>query len=97
MLIGLVCTGLSYGGNPTITSAFISRQYGPANFPVNFSIANFSLIPAAIAGPMIASKLITSADGAYDTTFLTIIICGVVAVLLWAALNGAAKKENANK
>ena len=97
VLIGLVCTGLSYGGNPTITSAFISRQYGPANFPVNFSIANFSLIPAAIAGPMIASKLITSADGAYDTTFLTIIICGVVAVLLWAALNGAAKKENANK
>jgi len=97
VLIGLVCTGLSYGGNPTITSAFISRQYGPANFPVNFSIANFSLIPAAIAGPMIASKLITSADGAYDTTFMMIIICGVVAVLLWAALNGAAKKENANK
>ncbi|NLD11653.1 MAG: OFA family MFS transporter [Clostridiales bacterium] len=93
VIIGLVCTGLTYGGNPTITSAFISKQYGPENFPVNFSIANFSLIPAAIVGPMVASSLITAANGSYITTFMAMVGCGVVALILWVVLNAACKKE----
>lgn len=83
ILLGLLCMGISYGGNPTISSAFINREYGPKHFPVNFSLGNFSLIPAAILGPMISSKLVESAGGKYDTTFLAIIICAAGAFVLW--------------
>ena len=93
ILLGLLCMGISYGGNPTISSAFINREYGPKHFPVNFSLGNFSLIPAAILGPMISSKLVESAGGKYDTTFLAIIICAAGAFVLWIVLNGACGKD----
>lgn len=93
ILLGLLCMGISYGGNPTISSAFINKEYGPKHFPVNFSLGNFSLIPAAILGPMISSKLIESAEGAYDTTFLAIIICAACAFVLWVFLNKACGKK----
>lgn len=96
ILLGLVCMGISYGGNPTISSAFINKQYGLKYFPVNFSLGNFSLIPAAIMGPMISSKLIESSEGRYDSTFLVIIGCAAVALVLWTILNGACRKEKSN-
>jgi len=94
ILAGLLCMGIAYGGFPTITSAFINRQYGAKYFATNFSLANFSLIPAAILGPMISSKLVESAGGAYDTTFMAIIVCGIGTLVLWAVLNAAVNKEN---
>ncbi|MFR7990531.1 MAG: MFS transporter [Anaerovoracaceae bacterium] len=93
ILIGLLCMGTSYGGNPTISSAFINREYGPKHFAVNFSLGNFSLIPASILGPMISSKLIENAGGAYDTTFAAILICAAGAFVLWILLNGACRKK----
>jgi len=93
ILVGLLLTGITYGGNPTISAAFASGQYGPKYFPVNFSIVNFSLIPAAIVGPMLASKLITSSGGHYDTTFMALIICAVIDFVLWFVLNAACRKE----
>ena len=94
VVIGLLLTGISYGGNPTISSAFINRQYGRKHFAVNFSLGNFSLIPAAIAGPMISSKLVEGAGGAYDTTFIAMIVFGAVSLVFYVLLNGACKKES---
>lgn len=93
ILIGLLCMGVAYGGNPTISSAFINREYGPKYFAVNFSLGNFSLIPASILGPLISSKLIEGAGGAYDTTFAAILICAAGAFVLWILLNGICGKE----
>lgn len=73
VLCGLVLVGLAYGGCPTITSAYINRAFGPENFSTNFSIANFSLIPAATIGPMISSALLTYSGGSYDTNFYAVI------------------------
>lgn len=53
IIVGLLITGLGYGGTPTLSSAFIMKQFGPKYCPVNFSICNFSLIPAAVIGPMV--------------------------------------------
>jgi len=92
---GLMLTGLAYGGDPSISSAFINGEYGPKNFPVNFSICNFSLIPAAIIGPMISSALIEKAGGAYNTTFVMMIVLAAAAFVCWLLLNrfsAAAKK-----
>ncbi len=82
ILLGLVCSGLGYGGTPTLSSAVILHRFGEKNFAVNFSIANFSLIPAAIIGPMISSALIEKSGGAYNSTFLMIIILAVIALVL---------------
>lgn len=87
ILFGLVLVGLAYGGCPTITSAYINKAFGPANFPTNFSIANFSLIPAATIGPMISSALLESAGGSYNTNFYAIIGFSVGALIMWVLLN----------
>ena len=87
ILCGLVLVGLAYGGCPTITSAYINKAFGPSNFPTNFSIANFSLIPAATIGPMISSALLESAGGSYNTNFYAIIGFSVGALVMWVLLN----------
>ena len=92
ILCGLVFVGLAYGGCPTITSAYINKAFGPANFPTNFSIANFSLIPAATIGPMISSALLESAGGSYDTNFYAIIGFSAAAAVFWVLLNKASGK-----
>lgn len=93
ILCGLVFVGLAYGGCPTITSAYINKAFGPANFPTNFSIANFSLIPAATIGPMISSALLESAGGSYDTNFYAIVGFSVAAAVFWLLLNKASGSE----
>lgn len=91
ILIGLIFVGLAYGGCPTITSAYINKAFGPANFPTNFSIANFSLIPAATIGPMISSALLEAADGSYSTNFYAIIGFSAAALVMWVLLNMSSK------
>ena len=93
ILCGLVFVGLAYGGCPTITSAYVNRAFGAANFPTNFSIANFSLIPAATIGPMISSALLESAGGSYDTNFYAIIGFALAALVMWVLLNRASADE----
>lgn len=93
ILCGLIFVGLAYGGCPTITSAYINKAFGPANFPTNFSIANFSLIPAATIGPMISSALLESAGGSYDTNFYAIVGFSVAAAVFWLLLNKASGSE----
>jgi OFA family oxalate/formate antiporter-like MFS transporter len=92
IIIGMLFTGMGYGGTPTLSSAFIHREFGPKYFPVNFSICNFSLIPAAIIGPMISSYLIDKAEGAYTGTFVMIIILAVCAAAAWMMVNKYAEK-----
>jgi OFA family oxalate/formate antiporter-like MFS transporter len=93
ILCGLVLVGLAYGGCPTITSAYINKAFGPVNFPTNFIIANFSLIPAATIGPMISSALLESAGGSYDTNFYAIVGFAVAALVMWVLLNKSSADE----
>lgn len=94
ILCGLVFVGLAYGGCPTITSAYVNKAFGPANFPTNFSIANFSLIPAATIGPMISSALLESAGGSYNTNFYAIVGFSLAAAVFWLLLNKASGSGN---
>ena len=92
ILLGLLLTGIGYGGCPAITSVFTNSTFGPKNYPVNFSLANFSLIPAAIIGPMISSYLIEKSNGAYNSTFIMIVVLSIAASIMFALLNKSIKK-----
>lgn len=94
IVAGLIFAGLAYGGVPTISSAYINKAFGAKNFPTNFSIANFSLLPAAILGPMISAKLLESGGGRYDSSFMALISFTAAALVLWIMLNAADKKRD---
>ncbi|MBR0373902.1 MAG: MFS transporter [Mogibacterium sp.] len=93
IIIGLIFVGMAYGGCPTLTSAYINKAFGPKNFTSNYSIANFSLLPAALIGPMISAKLLEASGGVYITNFIAILVFTGVAFALWVFLNNASKKS----
>ena len=93
IIAGLLFTGLGYGATPTISAAFLRKEYGAKYYPINFSIGNFALIPAAIIGPMVSSLLIERAGGAYTGTFIAIILLALVASGVWLLLNKYSMKK----
>ena len=90
---GLVFVGLSYGGCPALGSAYTNKQFGAKNFPTNFSIMNFNLLVAATIGPTLSAKLLTAADGVYNTNFYAVLALAVIGLVLWALLAVILKKE----
>ncbi len=80
IVVGFICTGFSYGGVTPTNSAFISAFYGKKNYPVNFSIINMNLLIASF-GSTIAGALY-DASGSFVSTFLMMIVAGVLAFVL---------------
>lgn len=76
VLLGLLMTGISYGGGVTIQASLVRTFYGSKNYPVNFSTCNLTMIPAAFVGPMISAALIEAAGGAFGSTFIMVIVMG---------------------
>jgi OFA family oxalate/formate antiporter-like MFS transporter len=70
---GFILIGLAYGGLPPISATFINSTYGPKNFPVNFSIVNLNIIPAALLGPALAG-MVQVASGSYLKAFYVLFV-----------------------
>jgi len=92
VFIGLPLVGVAYGSCPSITSAMVMKFYGAKNFGINLGTINFSLIPAALLGPIVASKLQEASGGGYDGAFIMLTILAVLSFIMWLALNAASKK-----
>ncbi len=90
---GLVFVGLSFGGCPALGSAYTNKQFGAKHFPTNFSIMNFNLLFAATLGPTLSAKLLTAANGVYNTNFYAVLALAVIGIVLWALLAVILKKE----
>lgn len=89
---GLLLVGLSSGANPSISSAIINMFFGHKNYPVNFSISNFVLIPAAILGPMLSSAVLERSGGVYNPVFIMIVIFSLVSFIINGILDKITKK-----
>lgn len=92
IFVGLLLAGVSYGGAPAITSATILSFYGPKHYGVNLGTANFAIIAASVIGPIISSALQERAGGAYDSTFLMMIIISAIAMIVGFLINLSSKK-----
>jgi OFA family oxalate/formate antiporter-like MFS transporter len=92
VFIGLPLVGISYGGSPALISAATAGFFGRKYFAVNFAAGTFGLAPAAIIGPIISAKLQESASGAYNTTFIMLLVLAVVSFALNFVLTAAARK-----
>lgn len=88
---GLLLVGASYGSSPAMSSSIVHTLFGTKNYPVNLSINNFLVVPAAIIGPMISSAMLESSNGAYNSTFIMIIVFAIASFGLNAALSRASK------
>jgi OFA family oxalate/formate antiporter-like MFS transporter len=93
VFIGLPLVGISYGGSPALLSASTAGFFGRKYFSVNFAAGTFCLAPAAIIGPIIAAKLQESSGGAYNTTFVMLLVLAVVALVINVALTASARKS----
>lgn len=85
-IISLGLTGISYGSNPTISSAFISTFYGMKDFSLNYSIGNTKLLISSF-GATIAGALLSSTGG-YQASFLLLTAFAAISF----ALNFTIKK-----
>ncbi len=78
VLAGMLLMGVCYGGGITITAALIREFYGNRNYASNFSVCTLCLIPASILGPMLSAALQDLSGGGYYTTFIMVIVLGVL-------------------
>lgn len=77
-IVGLCLTGLSYGSCPTVCSAFTAAFYGQKNFPSNFSVTNFNLLPASFIATASSNLLLST--GSYTAPFILLLSLSVVAL-----------------
>ena len=92
IVVGLVFCGISFGGIPSISSAWIKHSFGAQHYPVNFSIANFPMIPSAVIGPLFSGYLLKRSGGSYSSAFLMIIIFAVITLFLSVLLSRLQKR-----
>lgn len=79
VLVGMLLTGMVYGGCVTLMVAMIRQLFGEKHYSGNLALLDLSLIPASVAGPMISAALF-DASGNYRSTFLAVIVFAVLSI-----------------
>lgn len=77
-IVSLCLIGLSFGSNPTISSALISEFYGRKYFSINYSISNTKLLFSSFAAT--AAGALLQATGGYLAPFVMLSIFAAVAL-----------------
>lgn len=80
VILGMLLMGICYGGGITICAALARQLYGNTHYASNFAVCNLSLVPASIVGPILSARLQDLSGGGYMTTFMLVILLGVVAL-----------------
>lgn len=84
-LAGLALAGLGAGATSVIGSGFMATAFGEAHYAENLAILNLTLIPAALAGPLMLNGPL-AATGSYLPGLAALIGAAAVAAALGLAL-----------
>ncbi len=79
-VLGLCCAGVCYGCGSTISATFVGSFYGKQDYSLNLSIVTSALIPASFTATI--SSVLLGRSGSYVSTFVMLICCGVLALVL---------------
>jgi OFA family oxalate/formate antiporter-like MFS transporter len=82
IMIGLALLGICFGGASSTSCATMPRFFGMKNYPAIYGAVTFSLVPSAILGPILSSKLQELSGGAYLSTFIMILIVAVLTFIV---------------
>jgi OFA family oxalate/formate antiporter-like MFS transporter len=93
VFVGLPLVGIGYGGAPPSTAAIAQGFFGAKHFGENLAVMMFSVIPAAVLGPILSSRLQDAAGGAFDTTFVMILVVAALAIAFNQGLRRSEKKR----
>ena len=77
---GLIRCGVAYGFAPTLSAALVRSFYGARHFPLNFSLSNLGLLPAAFF-PTLTGRMI-AASGDYAACFLLLLAASTLGLVL---------------
>ena len=80
MLIGVVLTGLAYGGVPPTSSAFVVDYFGANNYSMKFGVINLFIFIGAFGSTL--AGMIKDSAGSFENLFYLLIVMGVVAMAL---------------
>ena len=92
VFVGLMGTGVAFGANLTLRLAGIQELYGTKYSAENFGFCNLCVIPASIIGPYISGRLQDMEGGAYNGTFIMVIVLAVIAFILDFALRRTTRR-----
>jgi OFA family oxalate/formate antiporter-like MFS transporter len=94
IFIGLPLMGICYGGSPALLSAGTAGFFGQKHYAQNFGAATFCLVPAALIAQQIVAILQKGSDISYNSTFMAIIVLGLLAAMLNVIVTISAKRQN---
>lgn len=78
-VVGALSCGFCYGGVPVVASAFTRQRFGAKSYPLNLSLANFSIMFASILNIVIQGTV--GASGSRLAVFIVLGVLSVVALL----------------
>lgn len=83
LMMCLLIIGISYGAPPTLSAAQTKTEFGAAYYAENLSVIITVLLPAAIIGPMVSSRVLEK-TGSFGGAYLIMLILSLISfVPLW--------------
>jgi OFA family oxalate/formate antiporter-like MFS transporter len=80
MLLGVVFTGVAYGGVPPTSSAFTVDFFGARNYSMKFGTVNLFIFIGAFGSSL--AGIIKDRAGSFRNVFYVLILLGIVALIL---------------
>jgi len=80
MLVGVVLTGLAYGGVPPTSSAFVVDYFGATGYSMKFGVINLFIFIGAFGSAL--AGLVKDSAGSFENLFYLLIALGLVALVL---------------
>jgi len=78
MLLGVILTGLAYGGVPPTASAFVVDYFGEEGYPMKFGVVNLFILIGAFGSAL--AGLIKDSAGSFEKLFYLLIVLGLLAL-----------------